>query len=249
MFSRNAIIATLAVLSVVLFTSTANALSISNENDINNGQQEKNYTIKDGFVILQSLFGEIKVPIPEDIKAEMNRQKNDGKEFERMTLFGEGGRLQDYHHVSDGQADFFKCTQEAQQTALSVYSENYRNWEAFFYRNSLSNTMTVRYCCNLLEYLKNAEQLMTPACQEQIRLIDQFKTSDEVRSTCRQYDYHNPECFLVRWMYWWIPILALLLIVLGISLVCCMMKSRRSKEYAKTRTEEKKFRTSLVTGI
>lgn len=90
---------------------------------------------------------------------------------------------------------------------------------------------------------------LSSECRERVRLQDHVMTNGEVRFTCRQYEFHSAECFLVRWMYWWIPIVALLLIALGISLVCCCMKSRRSKKYLKTREEEKKYRTSLVTGI
>lgn len=90
---------------------------------------------------------------------------------------------------------------------------------------------------------------MSPECRDRVRLQDHVMTNSEVRFTCRQYEFHTVECFLVRWMYWWIPIVALILIVLGIFFVCCAMKSRRSKSYSKAKQEEQKFRTSLVTGI
>lgn len=145
MFSRNAIMATLAILSIVLLTSsTTNALAISNENDITD-VQGKNYTIRDNFVILQSVVGEVKIPIPEEIQAELNdrrvqNSRNEEKRFEKLTLFGKS-RVDDNVH-SNTFADFFECNEQA-EVALSVHSDNYRNWEAFFKRNSISDTIAV----------------------------------------------------------------------------------------------------------
>lgn len=92
---------------------------------------------------------------------------------------------------------------------------------------------------------------LSPECRDRVRLQDHVLTNAEVRFTCRQYEFYSAECFLVRWMYWWIPVVALILILIGVfcCVVCCAMKSRRSKAYLKTREEEKKYRTSLVTGI
>ncbi len=100
-----------------------------------------------------------------------------------------------------------------------------------------------------MEYVDTAEMKLSPECRERVRLQDHVLTSSEVRFKCRQYEFHSTECFLVRWMYWWIPVVALTLIMLSIFCVCCAMKSRRSKKYQKAREEEKKFKTSLVTGI
>lgn len=85
---------------------------------------------------------------------------------------------------------------------------------------------------------------LSPECRDRVRLQDHVMQNAEVRYKCRQYDTHSMECFLVRWMYWWIPIAALLLIGLGIFCSCCAMKSRRNKAYMPAK--EKK---SLVTGI
>lgn len=145
MFSRNAIMATLVILSIALFTSsTTNALAISNEKNIND-MQETNYTIRDDFVILHSLVGDIKIPIPEEIKAELNHSRvensqNGEKLFEKLTLYS-NSKVDDNIH-SNTFADFFECNEQA-QVALSVHSENYRNWEAFFKRNSISDTIAV----------------------------------------------------------------------------------------------------------
>lgn len=144
MFFRNAIMATLAILLTVLLTSsTTNALAISNEKNIND-MQETNYTIRDDVVILHSLVGEIQIPIPEEIKAELNKRKaeniqNQEKRFERLTFFG-NSRMDDNIHSNT--ADFFECNEQA-EVALSVHSENYRNWEAFFKRHSITDTMAV----------------------------------------------------------------------------------------------------------
>lgn len=143
MFSKNAIMATLAILLIAIFTSsTTNALAISNEKDIIE-VQGTNYTIRDNFVILHSVVGEVKVPIPDEIQAELNRfenSRNEEKRFEKLTLFGHS-RVDDNVH-SNTFADFFECNEQA-EVALSVHSDNYRNWEAFFKRNSISDTMAV----------------------------------------------------------------------------------------------------------
>lgn len=133
--------ATLVILSIVLFTSTTNALAISNEKNSINDVQETNYTISDNVVILHSLVGDIKIPIPEEIKEELNdRKQNAGKQFEKLTLYS-NSHVNDNIH-SNTFADFFECNEQA-QVALSVHSENYRNWEAFFKRNSISDTIAV----------------------------------------------------------------------------------------------------------
>lgn len=239
MFSRNTITTTLVVLSLFLFTSsTTNALAISN--GTNSDGQAKNYTIEGDFVVLHTLVGDMKIAIPEDVKA-LRNQKNEGKQFERLVEFGS------HRPDSNREADFFYCTEEA-QLALSGHSESYRHWEAFFKRHSVSDTMAVRYCCNVLEFVDEIYSTMTPQCRGRARLEDEVLSHAGVRYTCRQYDFHSPECFLVRWMYWWIPILAVCLIVMVAILVCCLMRRRRSKEYSKTRQEEKKYRTSLVNG-
>lgn len=153
MFSRNAIMATLVILSIVLFISTTNALVISNEKNIND-IQETNYTIRDDVVILHSLVGDIKIPIPEEIKAELNDRRvensqNEEKPFERLTLFS-NSKVDDNIH-SNTFADFFECNEQA-QVALSVHSENYRNWEAFFKRNSISDTIAVSMSLKHLDW-------------------------------------------------------------------------------------------------
>lgn len=249
MFSRNAKMATLAILSVILFTSSkVNALAISNEKAVDD-VQGTNYTIKDDAVILHSLFGDIEIPMPDDVKAVHNDRKaannqNGEKLFERLTLFGNSENA----IRSKTYADFFECNEQAQVT-LSVHSDNHRLWEAFFKRNSVSDTMAVRYCCNLLEYVDNAEMQLSPECRAAVRIQDHVMTNSEVRYTCRQYEFHTAECFLVRWMYWWIPLVVVLLVILCISLICCAMKSRRNKAYLKARGDEKRVRTSLVNGI
>jgi len=137
--------------------------------------------------------------------------------------------MYDNIHSSDI-ADFFECNEQA-QLALSTHSENYRNWEAFFKRNSIDDTMAVRYCCNLLEYIESAQFSLSPECRDQVRLQDHVMTIAKVRHTCRQYEFHNMQCFLVRWMYWWIPCLALILIAFGICGCCWAVSCRRNKRY------------------
>lgn len=247
MFSRNAIMATLVILSLVLLKlSTTNAVAISNEKSIND-VQEKNYTISGDYVILHSLIGDINVPIPEEIKTELNDRKlknntNGEKLFERLTLYGDSNDINMYSKMF---VDFVECRDQAQ---IALYTgENYRNWEAFFKRNKITDTMAVRYCCNSLEFAHNAEMILAPECRNYFNLLQMF-LKDEAHATCRKYEFNSPECFLVRWMYWWIPIVILLLIGLSILFVCCAMKSRRNKSYLRARQDEKKTRTSLVNG-
>lgn len=141
MCSRKATMASSVILAIVLLTSsTTNALAFSNEKNIVD-VQKSNYTIRGDDVILHSLVGDIKIPIPEEIKAELNdRSQNEEKRFERLTLYSNSQADNNIH--SKTFADFFQCNEEA-EVALSVHSENYRNWEAFFKRNSISDTIAV----------------------------------------------------------------------------------------------------------
>lgn len=90
---------------------------------------------------------------------------------------------------------------------------------------------------------------MSPECRDRVRLQEHVLTNAEVRFTCRKYEFHTAECFLVRWMYWWISIVTIVVVVLVFVLICCAMKSRRNKAYSRARQEEKKYRTSLVNGV
>lgn len=134
MFSENAVIATLAILSMVLFTSTTtNALAIPNDEtanitDVDLLNTHSHYKIKDNAVILDTLFGQIRIPIPDGVKAQQN-----SKLMTRQGFFD---------NVHSNAADFFECNEQA-QIALSTHSENYRNWEAFFKRNSVNDTFAV----------------------------------------------------------------------------------------------------------
>lgn len=134
MFFRNATMAILAVLVVALFTSsTTNALDSSND------AQKTNYTIGNGTVILHSFIGDVNIPIPPEIQAELEGRvhQNNEERSGKLTLIGNNDNIH-----SKGFADFFECNEQA-QLALSVHSENFRNWEAFFKRNSISDTVAV----------------------------------------------------------------------------------------------------------
>lgn len=243
---RNEITTMLVILSaVLLFTSsTANALDISSEA---NNIRKRNYTItEDGSVIVKSLFGDITIPIPDDIKTEIKAQNDADKRFERLTLHDgtrhEGTVLRRTKYV-----DFVQCTDEA-DLALSSLAASFRDWETFFRRNKFEDTVAVRYCCNLLEYAERVYGDLSPECRGYTRLAERIMLMDDVRHTCRQYYYEGIECFLVRWMYWWIPIAALILAALVVFLVCCCMRKRRTKAYLKAREDDKHFRNSLVNG-
>lgn len=246
MFSRHATMTVLVMLSIAFLhtTSTVNGLALSNEGN-NNDVQATNYTIGQDAVIMHSLLGDIQIPIPEDIKAELNRRKNEGKTFERLTLFGESEF--NHNYPSSRQNDFFECMEKS-NAVLAAHTESYQSWSIFFKRNKFSDTMAVRYCCNLLEYAEILQQQLPLECQSQIRFQDKLMVDPQIRATCRQYDIHTVECFLVSWMYWWIPIVSLILIMLILMCICCAMKRSRSRAYLKTREEDKRFRTSLVNG-
>lgn len=136
MFSQNAVMATLAAL--VVFLLTTNALDISSEIIIDD-VQEANYTIGNNSVVLHTVIGDIDIPMPEEVKAELTR-RNEDKRSEKLTLYNHNGNMGNGH--SDAANDFFECSEQA-QFALSVHSEHYRYWEAFFKRNSISDTVAV----------------------------------------------------------------------------------------------------------
>lgn len=70
---------------------------------------------------------------------------------------------------------------------------------------------------------------LTPECREQVRLQDHVMIKPEIRYVCREYEYYNVQCFLVRWMYFWIPFLLLVLIGFGIFFGCAAIRKRRNK--------------------
>ncbi|KAJ6639469.1 hypothetical protein Bhyg_12214, partial [Pseudolycoriella hygida] len=240
---RNVIMITLVIVCTVLFTSHGtNALAIEFETNIT-VSKDSNLTIRDNAVVLHSLVGDINITIPEEVLEELNNARrrntqNGDRRFERLTLFGSNNM--DDNFRSKAFKNFFECSEEAQWT-LSKHSENNRYWVAFFLRNTLDDTSAVRYCCNMMEYISSAETRLSPECEDQISLINYVLTTEEARRTCRQYRFHSAECFLIRWMYYWIPVVTVLLLATIILIVCCMMKSRRSKSYekAKQRDENK----------
>lgn len=143
MFYETVIMATLAILSIVLLPSTmTNALAISNENNFSDVDlldvQRTNYTIKDDNVILHSIFGQIEIPIPDKIKSELNKAEE--QKSGKLRVFSNS---MTYDNINSKEvADFFQCNEQA-QVALSPHSENYRYWEAFFKRNSIDDTTAV----------------------------------------------------------------------------------------------------------
>jgi len=192
-----------------------------------------NYTIKGDNVILHSLIGDIKIPMPLDVKAAYRASredsvKNSRRRISRQARFFSPNSNINYNIDPMVFPDFFECNEQA-QIALSPYSENHRYWEAFFKRNSINNTLSVRYCCNLLEYVDNAEMSLSPICRDQVRLQDHVMIKPDVRYVCREYEFYNVQCFLVRWMYWWIPFILLALIILGIFFGCSAVRRRRNK--------------------
>jgi hypothetical protein len=252
MFAENVI---MGILSIILISSTTtNALTFSNEKnitDVDLDVQNSHYTIRDNNVILQSLFGQIEIPIPETVQAEINafkaenNQTKQNQKLARLSAYN-NGNLNNIH--SNEFADFFECNEQA-QIALSAHSENYRYWEAFFKRNTIDDTIAVRYCCNLLEYVQTAQMSLSPECREQVRLQDHVMTRSEVRYTCRQYEFYNVQCFLVRWMYWWIPLIVILILIAFGFCCCCAIKSRhRNKNYIKP-SDHVRQKKSLVADI
>lgn len=91
---------------------------------------EKNLTVRDGFVVLHSFVGDLKVPIPAPKELELTHGRV------RRDLYSHGPM-----YLRD-MADFFSCSEQAQY-ALSPFGDNHRNWEAFFKRNHINNTLTV----------------------------------------------------------------------------------------------------------
>jgi hypothetical protein len=91
----------------------------------------KNLTVRDGFVVLHSFVGDLKVPIPAPKELELTHGRV------RRDLYSHGPM-----YLRD-MADFFSCSEQAQY-ALSPFADNHRNWEAFFKRNHINNTLTVR---------------------------------------------------------------------------------------------------------
>jgi len=86
MFYENVTMATLVILAIVLLPSTTtNALAISNENNFSDVDvldvQHTNYTIKDDNVILQSIVGQIEIPIPDKVKSKLNKTSGNLRVF------------------------------------------------------------------------------------------------------------------------------------------------------------------------
>lgn len=118
MFSKNAVVTTLVILSTVLFASTTtNGFVISNETnntdiDLNN----KHFAIRDDVEIL-------------------NESRVDGSQNKQPLM-----TRTNFFDANNG--DFFECSEQA-QIALSTHSESFRYWESFFKRNSLNDTIAV----------------------------------------------------------------------------------------------------------
>lgn len=136
-------IANLALISVVLLATGFGVDAASAPQHITDPKQ--NYTISGDNVVLHSLVGDIKIPMPDFVKAELRRERNAKIKPRRVTrqLFRPNFSR---YNLGWAFADFFECNEQA-QIALSPYTENHRYWEAFFKRNSVNNTLAVSTDC------------------------------------------------------------------------------------------------------
>ena len=50
-----------------------------------------------------------------------------------------------------------------------------------------------------------------------------------IRYNCREYEFDNVQCFLVRWMYWWIPLLLIGMIVGAVFGGCFCLNRGKNK--------------------
>ena len=134
-----------ALISVVFLTTGADAASYPQH--ITDPKQ--NYTITGNDVMLHSLVGDIKIPMPDYVKAELRERslKIKKRRVARQAWFGRNAFSR--HNLGWGFGDFFECSEQA-QIALSPYTENHRYWEAFFKRNSVNNTIAVSTRITLL---------------------------------------------------------------------------------------------------
>ena len=143
MYSKNILfLANLAIISIIVVLTTTSVNSAFAATD-HITDPKQNYTITGNNVILHSLVGDIKIPMPDYVKAELRKELNSKTKLRRVTrqLFAPRQLRIGYGWAF---ADFFECNEQA-QIALSAYSENHRYWEAFFKRNSVNNTLAVSF--------------------------------------------------------------------------------------------------------
>lgn len=136
---RDIAMANLALISIVLLATGFGAEAASAPTHITDPKM--NYTIRDDFVVLHSLVGDINIKMPDDVRAELRGEANSKIKKRRVArqVFRPGFSR---YNLGWGFADFFECNEQA-QIALSPYTENHRYWEAFFKRNSVNNTLAV----------------------------------------------------------------------------------------------------------
>lgn len=140
MYSKNVLLANLAIISIIILLTTNLSSASAAMKHITDPKQ--NYTISGDNVILHSIVGDIKIPIPDHIKAALRERnsKNKKRRISRQVPYNPNPNI-NYNFIY-GFPDFFECNEQA-QIALSAYSENHRYWEAFFKRNSINNTLAV----------------------------------------------------------------------------------------------------------
>lgn len=129
---RIAIMTTLVMLCMILFTPST-ALDIS---DDGNDVKHRNYNVTEDAVVMKSLFGDVVIPIPEDVKAEIKSRNNPDKRFEKLVTYGSEQGYSNRHR------DLFSCMDEA-DVAISPLTDSYRSWEPFFKRNKFDDTVAV----------------------------------------------------------------------------------------------------------
>ena len=91
---------------------------------------EKNLTVENGYVVIPSLIGNVLLPVPPSNELQLTHGRVKRDLYSHSPFY-----------VRD-MADFFSCSEQAQY-ALSPFGDNARNWDAFFKRNSINNTMAV----------------------------------------------------------------------------------------------------------
>lgn len=142
MLPTNVLLAKLAILFIIQLTSNLSAVDASPGQLQHITDPKMNYTIKGDDVILHSLIGDIKIPMPDYAKASLRRENSKTKRRRVVRqLFRQNPNI-NYNINPYYFPDFFECNEQA-QIALSTYSENHRYWEAFFKRNTINDTMAV----------------------------------------------------------------------------------------------------------
>lgn len=134
------VLANLAIISIIVLLGAKSINAAAAMHHITDPKM--NYTISGNDVILHSLVGDIKIPIPAYARSELRKEKTTKlghKRVPRQSPFQPNPYINYYTGVFP---DFFECNEQA-QIALSAYSDNHRYWEAFFKRNSINNTLAV----------------------------------------------------------------------------------------------------------